>query len=254
MRLARLLPLVLAVPLFLPACGGGSGSSPAPNLSGWWLHEDDRGSGYEPVRVVQLDDTGAAVWTEGLAYARNDNVLRAGDPDRVSPDRMEYDLTVLNESLLEGARSIYNDGAYDGAIGERLTRVAVPDGTLTINGVIDGTPIARSSMTAHAEEHAAASRHTIYLVDSRPDGRSRVDIYFAVPAPLVAGVWPVSDAATTTRITISTDREYESSLSGSITFTSFAGGRIVGDYSIALVGGGTVTGSFDVPVLLTTGP
>ena len=231
--------LLPAIALLLSACGGGGGGAGDVDLSGWWVLAIDKGGGFQPLSVVGLGDEGATVWLEGLPFARDGDVLRGGDPDRVSPDRTEYDLTILNGDLLEGAGTGYTGGAYDGSIPERLTRTTTPDGTLTIDGLIGGVHVARGSTTAHAEQEAGTAEHTIRLVDSRPHGVSVVRIYFPVPAPLVTGTWPLGGLlGTDTVMEILTDGEFGSSLSGNITFTSFAGGRIVGTYSVSLAGGG----------------
>jgi len=252
----HLAPALLLVPiaLLLPACGGGGGDG-GTDLGGWWVLALETGpTSYEPFSVLHLEDEGTTVWIEGLAYSEDGDVLRGGDPDRVSPDRTDYDLAILSDDLLEGPATEYHAGVPTGSHAWRLTRTAVPDGTLTIDGLIDGVAVSRGSVTAHAEERGGTDWYSIRLVDSRRDGVSYVQFHFAVPGPLVPGSWPVGNSPLGNVMGVQTDGTGGSSHSGTVTFTSFADHRIVGTYSVALEGGGSVTGSFDVPSLLPTGP
>lgn len=246
-----LLPL-----LVISACGGGSGGGggdPTHDLNGWWqtsFRENGTEDPYQPALIAPAQHTGSTVVLNFYAHTLEGDTLRCVDPSPDDPDRIERTFEILSNDLLEGVHVRYSGGIQVGWQDMRFVRVAVPDGTLTVDGTVETTGVSVDSSTAYAyaSTDVAAPWYTLLIHDNHIDGTSVVGFQWPSLPPIAATAYDVTADLSLAFVNVHGSPGAQAS-SGSVDIESISTNHVRGTYTFDLDGGGSVSGAFDVEIL-----
>ena len=258
MRAVHVLP-TLAL-LLLAACGGGGGgpegpTGPAPDLTGWWQEStrDLLGDGdLLPFRLVELTDDGETVLYEGRTLVKTGWSIRLDRPDADDPDRSTWWFDILGADRLLGRVEQYRDGEPEWSHQRELVRSTAPSGQLAIHGTVGGRDVDVDATRAYAVEIDDDPWTALQIFD--PDQRFQTYLFLvheAVPH-VPAATYDVGGADDEMSFQVHAELEAEAGASGNVVLTQSSADRVAGWYVVALSDGGSVLGSFDVPVRIRT--
>jgi hypothetical protein len=131
-----------------------------------------------------------------------------------------------------------------------MLRIAPPSGILTVNGTVGTTPVSVSSSTAYglSSENAGGPSFQISIFDFLPDGGNVVFLRWDQLPPIGAATYVLG--GTLGFAGFGTLGASAAATAGSVTIVSFNANHVSGSYLLTLDGGGTITGTFDVDILI----
>lgn len=249
MRISLLLSLLVIV-----GCGGGGGGGdPAYDLNGWWAYSyRDNGTEdpYQLAVILPAEHSGSTVVFNQYSHTLEGDTLRCVTPGPSDPDRIERTIEVLSNDLLEGVHVRYSGGTQVNWLDVRMVRVAVPTGTFTMDGTVGTTGVSIDSSTAYAHEStdSASPTFTVLVYDNRIDGANVLAFQWPNLPPIAEATYTVAADLSLALVNPSGMSSAHAS-AGSVDIQSITASRMIGTYTYDLVGGGTVSGAFDVDIL-----
>ena len=259
----RITLIVVAACLALGPLGcGNGGETPTPtyDLSGWWeyaVRESGAATPYVIVAQAPASHTGTTVLLNnsvraGITLMQDGTSLSGAHPNATDDPREEYDLRIVTNDRMEGTSTAVLGGGPVATLDLRLIRISPPTGSFTINGTVSGEPASYSSSTPYAIARITPPEtYTLNLLDLEPDRTVALGITFDHIPLGATGSYAVGPAAGEIAVAFSVRGAAVPATAGTVAFTRIDETRVAGTFTLTLGGLGTLTGTFDMAVLVT---
>ncbi len=230
----------------LGGCLGGGGDA---DFTGWWeLYEVGPGEElYGPTNMICLRQTGSDLY-----------IGASVDPLTVSGDSFSgwgygdesdgaYVTGTMSGSTMVLTVQYWLSGVPEFQLEYRLLRTSMPlDGSAQGAGTVEDVPVSFNTAPAFALRNNIEDEFTIQAEDAA----GSIWIYLGpASAMTAAGIYTVdSDIVFSVEIEQAPSYLYGDGSGGTVTITSITPSRIVGTYDVSFWWGGSLSGSFDVPL------
>ena len=246
--------LLLFVSLGLGACGGGGGGG-GDDLSGWYDYATRPvWPDWRTLNTVELEQAGDTLYFSGRTFLREGGTWINFAPSPVDPNRTETTMWLVAEGHLEGIDRKFVGGDENDVTEFRLLRTAVPSGTITATGTLQGHAISLTAAPAQATDGGVSGARG----GLRGPGRARppfaMILAFSQDPPLSTVILRPTGSMTGKTPSHYDETVYANPTGGSVPITLWETGRVRGTFDLTFPGGDAVTGAFDVLISIHATP
>ena len=235
--------------LISSSCGDDGVAGPSVDFSGWWqVLARDAGTAdpYVLVRIVNAAQSGSVVHINGIQYTFSGATLTGADPSPSDRDRTEFSLVVSQASAV-GTMTRYSGGGVSSVEDVQMYRTLAPSGALSGAGIVQAETVTVNTSTGYASAFTLSGDIAyVQLIYPAPYETLQLGIQPTTP-PLSAQAYAVGS---TISAYVETAISEAGASSGTVTVTSIDSGHITGSYDLDLDGGTTISGSFDLDILI----